>query len=141
MTLAVATNYNDRLRCSVDIVRLIESGPVPREHFRAIARILRRVEYGDERDPKMRAFPRTYRAGQQRAENLEAPLRDSGQKEPDPRVPGLSPNRWSVNCPEERHPRMVLKWHRMKGMVSAKKKMWTTSSTLRCYSSGGFYWN
>lgn len=55
MTLAVATNYNDRIRCSVDIV-----GPSNLvtflENTSGYRRDLRRVEYGDERDPKMRAF-------------------------------------------------------------------------------------
>jgi dipeptidyl aminopeptidase/acylaminoacyl peptidase len=55
MTLAVATNYNDRIRCSVDIV-----GPSNLvtflENTSGYRQDLRRVEYGDERDPKMRAF-------------------------------------------------------------------------------------
>jgi dipeptidyl aminopeptidase/acylaminoacyl peptidase len=55
MTLAVATNYNDRIRCSVDIV-----GPSNLvtflENTSGYRRDLRRVEYGDERDPKMREF-------------------------------------------------------------------------------------
>jgi dipeptidyl aminopeptidase/acylaminoacyl peptidase len=55
MTLAVATNYNDRIRCSVDIV-----GPSNLvtflENTSGYRQDLRRVEYGDERDPKMREF-------------------------------------------------------------------------------------
>src|SRR3984957_8286446 len=55
MTLAVATNYNDRIRCSLDIV-----GPSNLvtflENTSGYRQDLRRVEYGDERDPKMRAF-------------------------------------------------------------------------------------
>ncbi len=55
MTLAVATRYNDRIACSVDVV-----GPSNLvtflEHTESYRRDLRRVEYGDERDPKMRAF-------------------------------------------------------------------------------------
>jgi len=55
MTLAVATNYNDRIRCSVDIV-----GPSNfvtfLENTSGYRRDLRRVEYGDERDPKMREY-------------------------------------------------------------------------------------
>ncbi len=55
MTLAVATNYNERLRCSVDIV-----GPSNLvtflENTSGYRKDLRRAEYGDERDPKMRAF-------------------------------------------------------------------------------------
>ncbi len=55
MTLSVATQYNDRIRCSIDVV-----GPSNLvtflEHTSAYRRDLRRVEYGDERDPATRAF-------------------------------------------------------------------------------------
>jgi dipeptidyl aminopeptidase/acylaminoacyl peptidase len=55
MTLAVATYYSDRIRCALDIV-----GPSNLvtflENTSAYRRDLRRVEYGDERDPKMREF-------------------------------------------------------------------------------------
>lgn len=55
MTLAVATRYNDRIACSVDIVG-ISNLVTFLEHTEAYRRDLRRVEYGDERDPKMRAY-------------------------------------------------------------------------------------
>jgi dipeptidyl aminopeptidase/acylaminoacyl peptidase len=55
MSLAVSYLYSDRLACSVDIV-----GPSNLVTFLQTTadyrRDLRRVEYGDERDPKMRAF-------------------------------------------------------------------------------------
>ena len=55
MTLAVATNYNDKIRASLDIV-----GPSNFNTFlkntETYRRDLRRVEYGDERDPKMFEF-------------------------------------------------------------------------------------
>jgi dipeptidyl aminopeptidase/acylaminoacyl peptidase len=55
MTLAVATFYADRIRCALDVV-----GPSNLvtflENTSAYRRDLRRVEYGDERDPKMREF-------------------------------------------------------------------------------------
>ncbi len=55
MTLAVAVNYNDRIRCSLDVV-----GPSNWVTFlkntETYRRDLRRVEYGDERDPKMYDF-------------------------------------------------------------------------------------
>jgi dipeptidyl aminopeptidase/acylaminoacyl peptidase len=55
MTLAVATYYPDRIRCAVDVV-----GPSNLvsllENTEPYRRDLRRAEYGDERDPKMRAF-------------------------------------------------------------------------------------
>ena len=55
MTLAVATNYNDRIRCSLDVVG-ISNLVTFLERTKSYRRDLRRVEYGDERDPKMRAF-------------------------------------------------------------------------------------
>jgi dipeptidyl aminopeptidase/acylaminoacyl peptidase len=55
MALAVATRYPDRIRCAVDIV-----GPSNLvtflENTAGYRQDLRRVEYGDEREPKMRAF-------------------------------------------------------------------------------------
>ena len=55
MTLAVATHYSDRIRCARRRRRHLELRHLPREH-RGYRRDLRRVEYGDERDPKMREF-------------------------------------------------------------------------------------
>lgn len=55
MTLAIATRYNDRLACSVDVVGM-SSLVTFLEHTEAYRRDLRRVEYGDERDPKMREY-------------------------------------------------------------------------------------
>src|SRR5207344_3661106 len=46
---------NDRLRCAVDVVG-ISNWVTFLEHTEAYRRDLRRVEYGDERDPKMREF-------------------------------------------------------------------------------------
>ena len=55
MTLASAVAYNDRLRCSLDVVG-ISNFVTFLEHTESYRRDLRRVEYGDERDPKMREF-------------------------------------------------------------------------------------
>jgi dipeptidyl aminopeptidase/acylaminoacyl peptidase len=84
MTLAVATNYNDRICCSVDIV-----GPSNLvtflEHTSGYRKDLRRVEYGDERDPKMREFLERI-APANNAKNITKPLFViAGQN--DPRVP------------------------------------------------------
>lgn len=84
MTLAVATNYNDRICCSVDVV-----GPSNLvtflEHTSGYRQDLRRVEYGDERDPKMRAFLESI-APANKAKNITKPLFViAGQN--DPRVP------------------------------------------------------
>lgn len=84
MTLAVATNYNDRICCSVDIV-----GPSNLvtflEHTSGYRQDLRRVEYGDERDPKMRAFLETI-APANKAKNITKPLFVIAGAN-DPRVP------------------------------------------------------
>lgn len=55
MTLAISTFYSERIRCSVDIVGMSNLVTFL-EHTEAYRRDLRRVEYGDERDPKMREF-------------------------------------------------------------------------------------
>src|SRR6266481_2996210 len=52
MTLAVSTFYSDRIRCSVDIVGMSNLVTFL-EHTEAYRRDLRRVEYGDERDPRV----------------------------------------------------------------------------------------
>jgi dipeptidyl aminopeptidase/acylaminoacyl peptidase len=84
MTLAVATNYNNRICCSVDVV-----GPSNLvtflEHTSGYRQDLRRVEYGDERDPKMRAFLEQI-APYNKAKNITKPLFVIAGKN-DPRVP------------------------------------------------------
>jgi dipeptidyl aminopeptidase/acylaminoacyl peptidase len=55
MTLATATHFNDRIRCSLDVVG-ISNFVTFLEHTESYRRDLRRVEYGDERDPVMRDF-------------------------------------------------------------------------------------
>lgn len=55
MSLAVATHYADRIRASIDIVG-ISNFVTFLEKTESYRRDLRRVEYGDERDPQMRSF-------------------------------------------------------------------------------------
>ena len=84
MTLAVATNYNDRIRCALDVV-----GPSSFVTFlqntEAYRRDLRRVEYGDERDPQMREYLEKT-APLNSAQNITKPL-FVVQGLNDPRVP------------------------------------------------------
>ena len=84
MTLAVATFYSDRIRCSVDIV-----GPsnlvTLLEHTEAYRRDLRRVEYGDERDPKMRQYLEKI-APMNNVEKIKKPMFVIAGRN-DPRVP------------------------------------------------------
>jgi dipeptidyl aminopeptidase/acylaminoacyl peptidase len=55
MTLAVATNYNDKIRASIDVVGISNFNTFLK-NTETYRRDLRRVEYGDERDPKMNEF-------------------------------------------------------------------------------------
>jgi dipeptidyl aminopeptidase/acylaminoacyl peptidase len=55
MSLAVATKYSHRIRASINIVG-ISNFVTFLEKTESYRRDLRRVEYGDERDPKMREF-------------------------------------------------------------------------------------
>ncbi len=55
MTLAVSFHYADKIRCSLDVVG-ISHFTTFLERTEAYRRDLRRAEYGDERDPKIRAF-------------------------------------------------------------------------------------
>lgn len=84
MTLASSVHHADRIRCAVDIVG-ISNFVTFLEHTEAYRRDLRRVEYGDERDPKMREFlqsisPLTH------ADKIKRPLFVI-QGRNDPRVP------------------------------------------------------
>ena len=84
MSLATMTHYNDRLRGGIDIVG-ISNFVTFLESTAEYRRDLRRPEYGDERDPKMREFLQRI-----------SPLNDAGkitkpmlvvQGQNDPRVP------------------------------------------------------
>lgn len=55
MVLASAVHYSDRLRAAVDVVG-ISSFVTFLENTQDYRRDLRRAEYGDERDPEMRAY-------------------------------------------------------------------------------------
>ena len=84
MTLAVSTFYSDRIRCSVDIVGMSNLVTFL-EHTEAYRRDLRRVEYGDEREPKMREFLEKI-AAMNNIEKIKKPMFVIAGKN-DPRVP------------------------------------------------------
>ena len=84
MTLAVSTFYSERIRCSVDIVGMSNLVTFL-EHTEAYRRDLRRVEYGDERDPKMREFLERI-APMNNIEKIKKPMFVIAGKN-DPRVP------------------------------------------------------
>jgi len=84
MTLAVSTFYSNRIRCSVDVVGMSNLVTFL-EHTEAYRRDLRRAEYGDERDPKMRAFLEKI-APMNNIDKIQKPMMVvAGQN--DPRVP------------------------------------------------------
>jgi len=84
MTLAVATLYSGQIACSVDIVGM-SSLVTFLENTEGYRRDLRRVEYGDERDPETRAFLNRI-APLNHAEKIRKPLFVIQGKN-DPRVP------------------------------------------------------
>ncbi len=84
MTLAVSTFYSGRIRCSVDVVGMSNLVTFL-EHTEAYRRDLRRVEYGDERDPRMREFLEKI-APMNNIEKIKKPMLVVAGKN-DPRVP------------------------------------------------------
>ncbi len=84
MTLAVSVRYADRIRCALDVVGISNFNTFLKntEDYR---RDLRRVEYGDERDPKMAAFLESI-SPLNHAEKITKPL-FIVQGGNDPRVP------------------------------------------------------
>ena len=125
MTLAVATNYNERICCSVDVV-----GPSNLvtflEHTSGYRKDLRRVEYGDERDPKMREFLE-HIAPANKAKNITKPLFVIAGKN-DPRVP-VSESQQMVNIVRQNGTPVWWLMAKDEGHGFAKKKTRTTSST------------
>jgi dipeptidyl aminopeptidase/acylaminoacyl peptidase len=84
MVLASAVHFSDRLRAAVDIVG-ISSFVTFLENTQDYRRDLRRVEYGDERDPEMRAHLEKI-SPVNSVEKIKVPL-FVVQGENDPRVP------------------------------------------------------
>ncbi|TSA04222.1 MAG: S9 family peptidase [Nitrospiraceae bacterium] len=84
MALAVGTRYADRICCLLDIVG-ISNIVTFLQNTEAYRQSLRRVEYGDERDPTMRAFLDRI-APVNNADKLKKPL-FVVQGKNDPRVP------------------------------------------------------
>ena len=84
MVLASATHYSDRLKAAVDIVG-ISNFVTFLENTEDYRRDLRRVEYGDERDPEMRAFLESI-SPNNNIEKINVPILVV-QGENDPRVP------------------------------------------------------
>jgi dipeptidyl aminopeptidase/acylaminoacyl peptidase len=118
MTLACATNYNDHIRCALDIV-----GPSNLVTFlkntSGYRRDLRRVEYGDERDPKMNEFLERI-APANHSSKIKKPL-FVVQGKNDPRVPASESEQMVANVRKNQTP----VWYLMandEGHGFAKKK-------------------
>lgn len=84
MVLASLVHYSERLRCGIDMVG-ISNFVTFLKNTKAYRRDLRRVEYGDERDPKMRAFLESI-SPTTNAHRIRVPLMVA-QGLNDPRVP------------------------------------------------------
>ena len=84
MVLASMVNFPQRIAAGIDVVG-ISNFVTFLENTQAYRRDLRRVEYGDERDPEMRAFLERI-APLNRVDQLQAPLLVA-QGYNDPRVP------------------------------------------------------
>lgn len=84
MTLQVAWNYADRIRCALDVVGISNLSTFLK-NTESYRRDLRRVEYGDERDPKMAEFHEKI-AALNNAQKITKPL-FVVQGANDPRVP------------------------------------------------------
>lgn len=84
MTLQVSWNYADRIRCSLDVVGISNLATFLK-NTESYRRDLRRVEYGDERDPQQSAFMEKI-AAVNNAEKITKPM-FVVQGANDPRVP------------------------------------------------------
>lgn len=84
MTLASMMHYNERLACGIDIVG-ISNFVTFLNNTEAYRRDLRRVEYGDERDPKMKEYLTRVSPANQ-AKKITKPMMIA-QGRNDPRVP------------------------------------------------------
>ena len=84
MVLASAVHYSDRLKAAVDIVG-ISNFVTFLKNTKDYRRDLRRVEYGDERDPKMEKFLQSI-SPNNNVDKIKVPL-FVVQGENDPRVP------------------------------------------------------
>lgn len=104
-TLAVASRYADKIRCAVDIVGMSNLVTFL-ERTEPYRRDLRRVEYGDERDPKMREFLQKI-APLNNAEKITKPLFVIQGKN-DPRVPATEAEQIVATLKKQKTPAWYL---------------------------------
>ena len=119
MSLAVATHYAERIAGAIDVVG-ISNFVTFLENTESYRRDLRRVEYGDERDPEMRAFltrisPLTHAA------KITKPL-FVVQGRNDPRVPYTEAEQIVARGARQRHAGLVPAAPRTRATASPRKE-------------------
>jgi dipeptidyl aminopeptidase/acylaminoacyl peptidase len=117
-TLAVATRYNDKIRCSLPVVGMSNLVTFL-ERTESYRRDLRRVEYGDERDPEMRKFLERI-APLNNAGNITRPM-FIVQGQNDPRVPASEAEQMAATLKKNNTPVWFL-MAKDEGHGFAKKK-------------------
>jgi dipeptidyl aminopeptidase/acylaminoacyl peptidase len=127
VTLAVSAFYSDRIRCSIEVVGMSNLVTFL-EHTEEYRRDLRRVEYGDERDPKMRGFLEQI-APMNSIDKIRKPMMVVAGRN-DPRVP-VTESDQIVEALKKRGRQCGTSWPRTKAMAFRRKRTPTTSSTLR----------
>tara|TARA_Y100001968_G_scaffold285858_1_gene286141 strand:- start:1191 stop:3134 length:1944 start_codon:yes stop_codon:yes gene_type:complete len=129
MVLAALVHFGDRLRAGIDVVG-ISNFVTFLENTKAYRRDVRRVEYGDERDPKMRAFLESI-SPLNHVDKIQTALL-VGQGANDPRVPQSEADQIVAAVREKGHD----VWYFLapdEGHGFAKKSnrdLWTRVSTL-----------
>ena len=138
MVLAVSAFYADKIRCSLDVVG-ISNLRTYLEHTESYRRDLRRVEYGDERDPKMAEFMERI-APMNNAVKMTKPM-FVVQGYNDPRVPRSEAEQMVATLKKQGTPVWFL-MARDEGHGFAKKKnadfqFYATVAFVRQYLLGG----
>ena len=132
----------DRIRCAIDIVG-ISNFVTFLEHTEAYRRDLRRVEYGDERDPKMRAFLQKISPLTQ-AERITKPLFVI-QGRNDPRVPVSEAEQMVATLKERSTPAWYLEGkdegHGFNKKRNQDYQMYATIQFMRAYLLDGMQWS
>jgi dipeptidyl aminopeptidase/acylaminoacyl peptidase len=121
MVLASLTHYNDRIRCGVDVVG-ISNFVTFLQNTEDYRKDLRRVEYGDERDPEMKEFL-TSISPVNHVDKITKPLLIV-QGQNDPRVP-VSESEQMKNKLQEKGSEVWYLLAKDEGHGFRKKENWT----------------
>ena len=119
MSLATMTHFSDRLKCGIDIVG-ISNFVTFLKNTQGYRRDLRRAEYGDERDPKMREHLDRVSPPDRRARR--SPCRSWSSRARTTRALSLSPRPSRSSPPSARTAgRSGMSWAKMKGTASPRR--------------------